>query len=47
MIVRLMGEIDIHSFSPDTLLAERASLDGVSIQGEVTDGDVINWLGWA
>lgn len=47
MIVRLMGEIDIHSFSPDTLLAERPSLDGVSIKSEVTDGDVINWLGWA
>ena len=47
MIVRLMGEIDIHSFRTDSLLSERPSLDGLSIQDAVTDGDVINWLGWA
>ena len=47
MIVRLMGEIDIHSFKADSLLSDRPSPDGVSAQDKLTDGDVINWLGWA
>ena len=47
MIVRLMGEIDIHSFRTDSLLSDRPSLDGLPIKDTVTDGDVINWLGWA
>ena len=47
MIVRLMGEIDIHSFRTDSLSPERPSLDGLSLPDAVTDADVINWLGWA
>ena len=47
MIVRLMGEIDIHSFRTDSLLSERPSIDGLAVPDAVTDGDVINWLGWA
>ena len=47
MIVRLMGEIDIHSFRTDSLLSDRPSFEGLSFQDAVTDGDVTNWLGWA
>lgn len=47
MIVRLMGEIDIHSFRTDSLVSERPLPDGICVQDNLNDGDVINWLGWA
>lgn len=47
MIIRLMGEMEIHSFIADSLLSEHSSLNGALRLETVTDGDVINWLGWA
>ena len=47
MIVRLMGELDIHSFRTDSLLSERPSPDGLRLSDGISDNDVINWLGWA
>jgi len=47
MIIRLMGEIDIHSFRADTLLSERPVMSNLKILDGASDGDMINWLGWA
>jgi len=47
MIIRLMGEIDIHSFRTDSLLSEQPILNNLQMPDEASDNDMINWLGWA
>ena len=47
MIIRLMGEIGIHSFKADGLLSEKPVISNLQIPDGVGDSDLINWLGWA
>ena len=47
MIIRLMGEIDIHSFRANTLLSEQTVMNNLPILDGASDSDMINWLGWA
>ena len=47
MIIRLMGEIDIHSFKVDSLLLKQPVISNHEIPDGASDNDVINWLGWA
>ena len=47
MIIRLMGEIDIHSFRADSLLLEQPVISNLKMPDGISDSDMINWLGWA
>ena len=47
MIIRLMGEIDIHSFRADSLLLEQPVISNLKMPDVISDSDMINWLGWA
>ena len=47
MIIRLMGEIDIHSFRADNLLLEQPVISNLKMPDGISDSDMINWLGWA
>ena len=47
MIIRLMGEIDIHSFRADSLLLEQPVISNLKMPDGIGDSDMINWLGWA
>ena len=47
MIIRLMGEIDIHSFTADSLLLEQPVISNLQMPDGVSDSDMINWLGQA
>ena len=46
MIIRLMGEIDIHSFRAESLLLEQPLIRNLHMPDGASDSDVINWLGW-
>tara|TARA_B100000963_G_scaffold329589_1_gene319090 strand:+ start:2804 stop:3322 length:519 start_codon:yes stop_codon:yes gene_type:complete len=47
MIIRLMGEIDIHSFRTGSLLVEQPVMSNLQTPDGVSDSDMVNWLGWA
>ena len=47
MIIRLMGEIDIHSFRADSLLLEQPVISNLKMPDGISDSDMINWLGWS
>ena len=47
MIIRLMGEIDIHSFRADSLLLEQPVISNLKMPDGISDSDMTNWLGWA
>ena len=49
MIIRVMGEIEIHCFERDGSVADISALTSLNDAGldEVTDADIINWLGYA
>ena len=47
MIIRLMGEIDVHSFRADSLLLEKPVMSSLEMPDVTSDSDMINWLGWA
>ena len=47
MIIRLMGEIDIHSFRADSLLLEQPIISNLNMPDVISDSDMINWLGWS
>ncbi len=47
MIIRVMGEIEIHCFEPDGIVGSTADIPPLSSLDEVRDGDIINWLGYA
>ena len=46
MIIRLMGEIDIHSFRANSVLSEQPVMNNLQVPGGASDSDMINWLGW-
>ena len=46
MIIRLMGEIDIHSFRADSLLLEQPVISNLKMPDGISDSDMTNWLGW-
>ena len=47
MIIRLMGEIDVHSFRADSLLLEQPFVSNFKIPDGISDSNMINWLGWS
>ena len=47
MIIRLMGEIDVHSFRADSLLLEQPVISNLKMPDGISDSDMINWLGWS
>ena len=47
MIIRLMGEIDVHSFRTDSILLGQPVLSSLEMPDGTSDTDMINWLGWA
>ena len=47
MIIRLMGEIDVHSFRTDSLLLEQPVISNLKMPDGISDSDMINWLGWS
>ena len=42
MIIRLMGEIDIHSFRADSLLLEQPVISNLKMPDGISDSDMIN-----
>ncbi len=47
MIIRLMGEIDVHSFRADSLLLEQPVISNLMMPDGISDSDMINWVGWS
>jgi len=45
MIIRVMGEIDIHSFDAGALSAQPPGIASLNALQDRTDADLVNWLG--